>query len=436
MQPMLKGQIDELLSRSNAGDNVWWNQLASDGIPLIEPLPDSEEMRVTFLWRDPEGGDKSSKTVQVFIDINGVTDHHSLTPEGLTRLNNTDVWYATFLLGSDWRGSYSFIPVTQQQLPAKPIQTAQEQREWWCSLFPLSIADPLNALRPHRNSRGMALSAVHLPKALDQSVWQSVDRGEFHEDAFLYNSPRVHTLTWRSDRLGRSRTVWLWLPEQIPDSPLPLVILLDGRNWARNMPIFPVLEAETTAGKLPTAAWLLVDAIDDAIRSEELPCHADFWLALQDELLPQLSAYAEVTNDPSQTVVAGQSYGGLSALYAGLFWPERFGCVLTQSGSFWWPNLRLISDFAQREKHEPGWLVQQVPLRRTPTPLRIFQEAGKREADIHFVNQQMYQALCNAGHEVNYRVYHGGHDGLCWRGGVIDGVRWLLASVRNTTPSL
>ncbi|XPE55204.1 hypothetical protein ACNKHW_03225 [Shigella flexneri] len=28
----------------------------------------------------------------------------------------------------------------------------------------------------------------------------------------------------------------------------------------------------------------------------------------------------------------GRVFGGLSALYAGLHWPERFGCVLSQSG--------------------------------------------------------------------------------------------------------
>ncbi|XNM47213.1 hypothetical protein ACLK15_03325 [Escherichia coli] len=25
-------------------------------------------------------------------------------------------------------------------------------------------------------------------------------------------------------------------------------------------------------------------------------------------------------------------------MYAGLHWPERFGCVLSQSGSYWWPH--------------------------------------------------------------------------------------------------
>ena len=75
-----------------------------------------------------------------------------------------------------------------------------------------------------------------------------------------------------------------------------------------------------------------------AHRSRELPCNADFWLAVQEELLPLVKTTTAFSDDPQRTVVAGQSFGGLSSLYAGLNWPARFGCVLSQSGSYWWPH--------------------------------------------------------------------------------------------------
>ncbi|PHM73233.1 chrysobactin oligopeptidase cbsH [Xenorhabdus kozodoii] len=78
-------------------------------------------------------------------------------------------------------------------------------------------------------------------------------------------------------------------------------------------------------------------------------------------------------------------------------------------------------------EHKPGWLTQQVIEQKViPSSLKIFQEADSREADIHFVNNQMHAALQKAGHNVNYRVFNGGHDVLCWRGGLIDGLSWLL----------
>ncbi|WP_239515736.1 alpha/beta hydrolase-fold protein, partial [Klebsiella pneumoniae] len=77
---------------------------------------------------------------------------------------------------------------------------------------------------------------------------------------------------------------------------------------------------------------------DTAHRSRELPCNPDFWLAVQEELLPQVKSMAPFSDRADHTVVAGQSFGGLSSLYAGLNWPQRFGCILSQSGSYWWPH--------------------------------------------------------------------------------------------------
>ncbi|HEJ7160577.1 TPA: VOC family protein [Serratia marcescens] len=39
------------------------------------------------------------------------------------------------------------------------------------------------------------------------------------------------------------------------------------------------------------------------------------------------------------------------------------------------------------------------------------------------------EALTAAGHRADYRVFSGGHDALCWRGGLVDGVRQLLSGM-------
>lgn len=93
------------------------------------------------------------------------------------------------------------------------------------------------------------------------------------------------------------------------------------------MPVWPALTSLTRRRQLPPAVYLLIDAIDTPHRSRELPCNADFWLAVQQELLPLVKTVAPFSDCAKRTVVAGQSFGGLSSLYAGLNWPERFGCV-------------------------------------------------------------------------------------------------------------
>lgn len=412
-----------LLSSPQAGEEVWWQQVAGLGTPLVE-AQDSGRVWVTFLWRDPDGDERYSAIRRVYADINGVTDHHSTDPQSLERLPGTDVWHWSMAIEHDWRGSYSLIPIVAAQLP--PVfsddeqQRDEQQLEWWCSLFPCAIADPLN----RDQSWGEQLSAAHMPAAPSQQAWRAVDNGT----ALPPDAARLTVLDWKSEQLDNQRRIWLYTTG-ISDEPAqrPLCIVLDGQKWAEETPLFAALEAETAAGHLPPAVWLFIDAIDGETRCRELPCDTAFWLAVQDELLPQAARLAPFSDDPYRTVVSGQSYGGLAALYAGLRWPQRFGRVLTQSGSFWWPNLQFITDFDQRDMLEPGVLVTEVRQGgRTASPLVIFQEAGRREADIAFVNQQMHEALVAAGHQVRQRVYAGGHDTLCWRGGLIDGFRWLL----------
>ncbi|QTF10138.1 enterochelin esterase [Brenneria izadpanahii] len=427
------GTAVTFLSSSSAGDDRWWRQVARIGTPLMEDLSE-KQVGVTFFWRDPAGDEHRSAIQRVYVDINGITDHHSLTPQSLQRLPGADVWFWSLNIESEWRGSYSLIPITREQLPPEfhgdEKQRNQQQREWWCSLFPYAIADPLNPLASYNTHWGASLSIAHMPAAPAQQAWQRWDSGKAPEP----NPWQLQAFHWTSAQLGNRRRIWLYttaISERA--SRRPLVIVLDGQKWTQELPLFSALDAETANGALPPAVWLFIDVIDMRHRERELTCNADFWLAVQAELLPLAARYAAFSDDPNLTVVAGQSYGGLSALYAGLFWPQRFGRILTQSGSFWWPDLKNLTHSPSGRTQNIGWLTEHVQQSSgNPAPLTIFQEAGSRESDIAAVNRQMYQALIAAGHRVSYRVYDGGHDSLCWRGGLIDGCRWLLSGGHHT----
>lgn len=425
MEVQQAGTAWRLLNAPDAGSERWWREMARLGSPLIEPVAGSAQCKLTFVWRDPAGDEARSSTQRVYLDINGITDHHSFSPKSLIRLAGRDVWYGDVQVDNDWRGSYSLIPTDAARLPPVPRGDARQQqaqqRAWWCSLFPFSQPDALNPWRPFASARGMALSAIHLPQAISQHPW-------FVSDPDDVDPARLETLDWCSIPLKNQRRIWLYRTgeESAANYHRPLGIVLDGQNWVLHQPILSVLDAQTRAGRLPPMVWLFIDSVDGETRGQELPCNRDFWQAVQTELLPLAKACMPFTDDPRHTLVAGQSYGGLAALYAGLFWPERFGCVLTQSGSFWWPHIEQVDGRDLTAHPRPGWLTRQVSAQSGAVPLRIFQEAGRCEADIHQVNQQMHQALMLAGHHVHYRIYNGGHDALCWRGGLIDGACWLL----------
>lgn len=143
------------------------------------------------------------------------------------------------------------------------------------------------------------------------------------------------------------------------------------------MPVWDPLMQLTREGKLPEAVYLLIDIIDLKHRSQELACNADFWLAVQEELLPQVAEWAPYQRDPARTLVCGQSFGGLSSLYAGLHWPQSFGGVICQSSSFWWPR-RDMYQLAEIPA-DAGWLLHQVEQGVGKGKLKVFMEAGVHE---------------------------------------------------------
>lgn len=389
-----------------AGSDAWWHSKKGP-----ERVKEGEDYRVTFWWRDPAGTERSSLIKRVWIYITGVTDHHqNARPQSLERLPGTDVWQWQGTFTPQWRGSYCFIPTENDNDFGDAVVNADSPdrmalREGWRKLLPKAIADPLNP-QSWRGGRGHPVSALEMPNAPVQPGWN-------HSDT-PYQPPVC--IEWQSTRLGNRRRVWIFTTgDESQDR--PLAVLLDGQFWAESMPVWPALTALTQEGQLPPAVYILIDVIDTAHRSRELPCNPDFWLAVQDELLPLVTSTTPFSDRPDRTVVAGQSFGGLSSLYAGLNWPQRFGCVLSQSGSYWWPH---------RGAHHDGLLIEQLKAgEKTARGLRIVLEAGRNEPLIFRANQAIYAELQHTQQPVIWRQVDGGHDALCWRGGLTQGLMTL-----------
>ncbi|EBT8998925.1 enterochelin esterase [Salmonella enterica] len=396
------------------GSEAWWR--TKTGPEWIREKDGN--YRITFWWRDPQGNETHSPIRRVWVYITGVTDHHqNAQPQTMARIAGTDVWRWSTALSANWRGSYCFIPTERDDVFAAfaPGETPDRNvlREGWRQLLPQAIADPLNS-QSWRGGRGHAVSALEMPDAPLQPGW---DRPETP-----YSPPLM--MQWHSERLGNSRRVWILTTGDEAPEERPLAILLDGQFWAENMPVWPALASLTHQRLLPGAVYLLIDAIDTQHRSQELPCNADFWLAVQQELLPQVRAVTPFSDDAGRTVVAGQSFGGLSALYAGLNWPTRFGCVLSQSGSFWWPHRITPPEGEVITRLKTGALCARG--------LRIVLEAGVREPIVFQANQALYAQLNTSQQSIFWRQVDGGHDALCWRGGLTQGLMLLWQPLIDT----
>ncbi|WP_283250698.1 enterochelin esterase [Enterobacter cloacae] len=387
------------------GSEAWWQ--SKNGPEWVR---EQGKYRVTFWWRDPAGTQQTSAVKRVWLYITGVTDHHkNARPQSLERIPDTDVWQWQGEFSPQWRGSYCFIPSENTDDFAPDVFHGEQPdrlalREGWRKLLPQVMSDPLNA-QSWRGGRGHDVSALEMPDAPVQPGWDRPNTP--------YRQPVC--IDWQSKRLGNRRRVWIFTTGD--DEPeRPLAVLLDGQFWAESMPVWPALTALTLGRKLPPAVYVLIDVIDMAHRNNELPCNPDFWLAVQEELLPLVKQRTPFSDRADRTVVAGQSFGGLSSLYAALNWPQRFGCVLSQSGSYWWPH---------RGGQQEGLLIAQLKAgEKTARGLRIVLEAGCNEPLIYRANQAIYDEL-HTQQQVYWRQVDGGHDALCWRGGLTQGLMTL-----------
>ncbi|MFT4047566.1 MAG: enterochelin esterase [Solimonas sp.] len=378
---------DALLARTDLGSDAWWHALRVLGTPLRR-VRDDASLELDFFWRDAEAA-------AVYIDVWSHTPHVSTSPTALQRVDGSDVWHWRTRLPADWRGSYFFVPVMADALPVPP--SAAARRDWWIALMARhGSADPCNPLPPHGNGRGLALSAIVPP---DERP---------HEPMRAQPAAALETWSWNSARLRNRRDVWLYRTAAADARALPLLILLDGQCWARDAALLAALATHTRDGLLPPAQYLFIDALDAATRARELCCAPEFWLALQEEVLPRVAAQRAAGLQARDTVVVGQSFGGLAAVHAALHWPQRYGAALSQSGSFWWPD--------PQETGTGGWLTQQIRAGLADgcaAPLHI--EIGCYETDMLGVNRALHAALRDAGCRTQYREFRGGHDWLCWR---------------------
>ena len=128
-----------------------------------------------------------------------------------------------------------------------------------------------------------------------------------------------------SDLLKNERNLSVYTP---PDyrangKPYALLVLFDEGAYLNNVPTPVILDNLIAAGKIPPMVAVLIANPSQDTRSKELPPNPQFADFLATELLPWVHAHYTVTSDPKLTTVAGSSYGGIAATYAGLRHSER-----------------------------------------------------------------------------------------------------------------
>lgn len=396
--PRLVALEKQLKSGDVAALDNFWGGVKQQGTPLVEPVSgDDKHVLVTFLWR----GDETTKNILLYSELTyNFNRDGQLTLDLLAHLPDTNVWWKSYEVRNDARFTYYLSP-NDSLVPYEKRKTKD-----WETLQP----DPLNPRRYvlHHEDRDWARSVVELPGAAPFPAWlkarPDVPKGRTEE----------HRLN--SKILGNERRFWVYTPPgyTADSKPYDLLVLFDGWEYAKDIPTATIIENLLAAGRIRPLVTVMIDQKD---RIHELGCSEPFNEFLVRELIPWMREHYHVSSNPAETIVGGQSRGGLAAAFAGLRHPEIFGNVLSQSGYFSWDPAE--DQTANEEDFEFEWIIRQfvanpkLPLRFSLT-VGLFERFHLEELpdmpSLLQSNRHIRDVLLAKGYPVNYREVPGGHE--------------------------
>ena len=345
------------------GTDEFW---AAAGTPASVPADDGG-WATLFLWR----GSPASIGFESWSE-----------PVPLRRWGDTDCWYAEVRMPARLRVTYRFLTDDA------------------------TYADPFNPV-----GAGGDRSIAATPDAPAQPHWPVVGADD------VLPLPRTR-IRWNSERLGGRRTVRV----HPAGGGGPVVLLLDGDDWLYLHPAMAAFDSAVASGEMPPVTLVFLPAKD---REAEFVCRPELWEAVRDELLP-LVAESGVPTDPDRLVVAGQSLGGLSAMYAALEFPDLVSRVACQSGSFWWtPDAMELAD--PLGGPVGGAIAARLRARGPElSGLRVAFDVGEHETRM-LPHCGLTETLAEeAGATVRVSRSASGHDRVGWRHALLRDVAWAL----------
>ncbi len=391
--------LHPLFQQINVGSEVWWNTVKKLGSPLVN-LQKNKAL-CTFIWRSSE----LKESLFVYIDIYSQSPSIYQKWNRFSRIAGTDVYFFEIELPLAWAGSYVVVTASEE---APETDCAATRRAWWQTQLKQSAQiDPFNQ---HRFYTG------HLARYINQIQLESTK--------FLIGDyPITKTFQWSSRLCQQDYLVDVFISHQSTQEDLPLIILLDGQLWSRELSIIPEIQHLTDSNKIRPAVYVFVHSLNSQQRQQDYGCHDAFSQALVYELIETLlKEYSFISK--IDITLCGQSLGGLCALHSALLFPTIFTSLILQSGSYWWSDFS-NSTLGQKYKGNILELLQNRshPLSKTT---QIYISAGTYETDMRDDALQLYQQL-QSFNQVSFHSFSGGHDAVNWRTDLLKALQKILS---------
>ena len=374
----------------------FWTKAEEQHTPIIEPIAgDEKHVLATFVWK----GDDSAKDVVLMAQPNGIARLRDPRSH-LAPLQGTNIWYRTERIPADAEFTYAFS--------VNPPADARGG-----SLRSTLHSDPLNPLQD-RILTGPIRSIARMP-AVTPNPWlkESVTSEQVHEHT-------IHSAVLQNNADQKVRVYTT--PGQVKEP--NLLILLDAQTYTQSVPTPSILNNLYAAHKIgPTVAVFLDEGAGDSWLTN-MYFNDAFINFVADEVIPWVQREYRFKVSPARTVIGGDSIAGSTSIYAALRRPDRFGKVLSQSGSLWLNN-------RDADGGEPEWLARQ--LTKMPKSNTYFcievgtMEFVPNEADRMFKpfipamtsllasNRHFRDLLQAKGYRFHYFELNGDHEPVQWR---------------------
>jgi enterochelin esterase family protein len=395
--PRLAELTKKLAAKERGVEDAFWKQVTAEGTPLVEDVKDPKgRLLVTFVYRATP-------------DVKHVAAYG--TPSGfaagyvqLTRIANSNTFAASMLVDPAARLGYWFGVGDDLGPPTGTGEEDLVRRQ------PFWRQDVLN-----KTPIGVFSSLVTLPKAPPQP-WLVPKRGTPTGEL------TVHKV--KSKGLGNERAIVVYTPPGFAKrgATYPLVVMFDGPAGVNNLGLSIMLDELIAAKQIPPVVVLM---IGNTNRMKELALNEAFADFVALDLVPWVRSTYHATSDPTRTVIAGISLGGLAASFAASRHPAVYGNVLSQSGSYFW----------SAEDTEPNVLARTYA-KLPRLPVRFWLEAGTYETggvNLLGSNRHLRDVLVARGYDVTYGEFAGEHLYASWRGTFSNGLAALLATPTKRT---
>ena len=260
------------------------------------------------------------------------------------------------------------------------------------------------------------------PKSIVPDPYNSniVDTGIGHDNHYFSMPNREHTHLTRKRRNISKGTVTkhrikdgfflpnmkrrFWLYQPPTDEPVPLLVVLDGKDYKQRGYIIQMVDNMIADGRIQPIALALINNAK-SYRTIEYNQNESIPMILERSVLPiarQELNLLDISKAQGSYSILGASMGGLMALYIGLRLPHIFGKVISQAGAFFtYPDQRDALIHV---------LVDSLPT----VPIKIWLDCGIYDFLYDF-NQDMMQRLETKKYDVTYMEHSGGHNYTSWR---------------------